>query len=233
MYELKELLDDGNQKLHDELAKRLTIKLEQSVDSYWHVAINGSEVIIDVAETVWPAACFAHELLHVERRLQGAACPQFIDNEGGVTPQLIGYLFNVFEHVQIYSRFLELGYAAESFIGDSDVADIDVALERDLPVLEATIAQGKTPPLLNFALPYVALESPPPHPRREKYRSRLDKITPSRIAQNVPALLQKLSAYHGTDLRHVFGLFFKIANMPRIGFSDTGSQDDIIVAGNL
>lgn len=116
--------DPAISPLFQELARALEIRFEPSRDRFWSVSpISGGKVTIRYAPYEVPAAAFAHELLHLELQLSGYrriySSVSSLDNGSGWWSRFVNDLDNFLQHVRIFPRFLDMGFAPKHFGSES------------------------------------------------------------------------------------------------------------------
>ena len=237
-YTLEDLLDDKNAALYESLGARVNIILDDSDEDSWTSKLSENIGYIGALESAYPAGCFAHELLHIKLELDGMVNPYFIDNEnlGESAAELVSFLYNQLAHHKMYPEFVEMGYPPEQFLYDSDRRDLRELLKHEVPKLERRYRRqkGKLQGGSEVLFPYLTLKSPndadKPMPR---IGERLVQIADPCLLSSVDRVLENWVKDPILDCCLSLARLFKLAGLPRFGFSLTKSQDDIIVAGDV
>ena len=237
-YTLEHLLDDKNTALYESLDARVNIILVDSDKDSWTSKLSKNVAYIGVLKSDYPAACFSHELLHVKLELEGMDHPHFIDNEnlGESAAEIVPFLYNQFAHHKMYPEFVEMGYPPEHFLYDDDRRDLRKLLKYDVPKLERKYRKQNDKPQGGMAVlcPYLALRSPHDADRpMPSIGQRLVQIADPCLLSGVDRVLETWVKDPSLNCCLSLARLFKLAGLPLFGFSLTGSQDDMIVAGNV
>lgn len=232
-YELEDLISEYNHKLHDEVSKKIEIKLVKDIFKGWSASIENGQAIITYNKSEYPDASFAHELLHIKYELNGLEPPMVKDNED--VTDIMPIIFNQLCHHKFYSEFYDLEFNEEEFLNENDSVQISKLAERDINILEDTFKKsGEIKGSTALLLPYIVLISP--HDKSEKilkYIDRLKNIGDKSFFDNVDSIIKDWTESETLDSSLTFARLFKAANRPKVGFCLTGKDEDLIVAGNI
>lgn len=105
-----------------EIRAGCNIQYEESDTDYWGSDFKNGITTISHTQTNRPAACLAHELLHIKVQQQGIKQIRIgfwtLDNEH--LSRFIGPLNNELQHHRFFSAFVALGFSAIEFYHEND-----------------------------------------------------------------------------------------------------------------
>lgn len=234
-YDLRDLVDDKNTALHEHLATRIDISLEDASGELWTSKLSEGVAYIGVGESDYPTACFAHELLHMKLELDGMVHPQFIDDEGlqDASGQ-VQFFYNQLAHHRMYPEFAEMGYPPEQFLHDSDPVQSRRLLKEEVSRLERQFRRGGDEPLRgrDILVPYLSLLRSPHDESTLMSRKgqRLVRIADSCFLNRIDRVLETWVVDRSLDCCLSLARLFKLAGFPGMAFSPTGSCEDLIKA---
>jgi hypothetical protein len=234
-YELNQLLDERNQTLYQQVAGRLNVRLEPSDDSGWGCKQENHDGIIYCSKSNCPIACFTHELLHLKFESNGMGRPYHKTDNSEFPTDAIGFFHNQLVHHKIYPPFIALGFKSQEFLNDDDAKGMTRILKRDLSTFESLYKKGRKPLTgLMIAMPFFSINSP--HDQNDtikKFEQRLKAIANPNDLSDLEKILRDWKQSENPNCSRPLACIFKVAGYPRVGFSVTGTDYDIIYAGNV
>lgn len=125
--ELEHVFDGSTEQLLNAVSERFTISFEPWQNEFWEVKTRENKATIYFAINDLNAAALAHELLHLWlKQFDFLSMNHFYllnledDFWGEVwNKNLCDHVGNCMAHLKIYPRYLEMGYAPDSFIQDA------------------------------------------------------------------------------------------------------------------
>lgn len=111
--------------LFEEVKKVISIRFQIAKNDSWETYISSSRSsrkkigIIRFCKSNHPAACFAHELLHLSLQIRGYK-KYILALSSSDIKDLLYALDNELQHHEMYKQFLQLGFRPNEFYGDDD-----------------------------------------------------------------------------------------------------------------
>lgn len=232
-YKLNDIISEYNVALYEEVLNKISIVLEMNNVFSWSASIVENQAVIKYCNSKYADACFAHELLHIKYELKGLKSPKIKDYEG--VSNIMHIIFNQLCHHKFYGEFYDMGFIEEEFLNDNDSVQISRMADRDIKQLEGIYkVSGEIEGSIALLLPYITLISP--HDKSDKtlkYIERLKNIGDNAFFDKIDLIIKEWTISNTLDSSLTFARLFNAANRFKIGFSLSGNEQDIIVAGNV
>jgi hypothetical protein len=232
-YVLDDLLSELNDDLYNEVRAKIDIELRKDPKTGWSAKIEQGKALITYTRTSYPDASFAHELLHVKYELEGLRVPFFVDEEN--VAGIIPFLFNSLCHFKFYAEFRKLGFPDDEFLHDNDAIETKNRITSDLKLITSIFKKsGIIRGSVALLMPYILLKSP--HDNSEFSKNAIQDLQGIGDKSFFAEVDQIISDWINTpslDCSLTLARIFKACNNPKVGFSLTNRNEDLIIAGNL
>lgn len=129
-----------------------------------------------------------------------------------------------------------MGYEPRQFLHDSEAGVHRRDLKREILLLEKRRHKGHSRPLRGLCVGMLYLKTRSPHENHlpvTRLIERLRGISDPEVLRGIDAMLKEWVQRHDLNPCLAFAQFFGACDKPRMGFSMSGGQDDMIVSGNL